>query len=638
MICLIIKSAIPGRVRLQEKQLYRNEELSQMMHLFIKTIRGVRASHVNPVIGTIVVEYDPGLLDVQVIQEKIGQMLAVDQSHFQSIQQYYHEYFADELRLRRARQRMFFFGGLYLLLRVKTWVFGKFVLAESVPTLQVAAIVTIITGYPLLRRGYQKLDEYFPTKVDQFLLLVATGLTLVREGCKGVLLLFLKAWTDSLQAVSDLQIKKVMLESNSNPFALVWLHSLEGEEVLVPLTSLQPGDHVSFYENEPVLVDGMVESGEAEVNCMYWSGQPEIRSIGGGDLIHNGMVLLSGGIRVCVEQLPDLQPKPDEMIEKLLLYEQMAAYQESVIYLASGIALGSYVLTGQVLGPLAVLLVMSPAAVELALTSGLTNYVKLLLKNQIVLRNLHTMEKIRNVHQIIFDKTGTLTRTEFIETAEGRILQEGLLPDAVNAVARLKEIGVEQLTVLSGDTLGRVEDVAQRLEIVDYYSNHSPEEKAALVQERRKTGVVIMAGDGVNDLQAMQAADVSITFHDASGPAVTQADCVLLERRLELVPKLLELTEESYVMIEKNIRCGQFYSLGYGLLCALGKIQLFQAESLHVLNSIFSTVNSCRISGVDSSTVCQVIYPFVENHPAKWDGKKTEAFLTGNFQACIPTI
>lgn len=631
---MVIKSNIPGRVRLQEERLYRNEELSQVMQLLIKTIQGVRAGHVNPVIGTVVVEYDPASLNVEALQKKIEWMLAVDPAHFQSIRQYYRGYFADELRLRQARQRMFFFGGLYLLLRVKIWVFGRFVAAESLPVLYAAATITIVMGYPLLRRGYREIGAYFPTVSDQILLLIGTGLTFVREGSKGVLLLFLKAWIDSLRAISTLQIKKVMLESNSNPFALVWLHPLAGEKSLVPLSTLQAGDRIVFYQNEPVLVDGSVEEGEAEVNCVYWNGQPEIRHITGGDRVYNGMVLLSGKLRLRVEQVPDLQPKPDELMENLLLYERVRGYRERVIYLAAGISAASCFVTGQILGPLAVLLVMTPAAVELALTSGLTNYLKLLLQNNIVLRNLNTIEKIRGVKQLVFDKTGTLTQVRIA----GQRVDEELLPGAAEAIRRLKTIGVHDMTILSGDTDERVAGVARTLEIGDYYAGRSPEEKAEFVRQQRAEGPVVMVGDGVNDLPAMKEADVSITFRDASGPAVTQADCVLLERRLELVAKLFELTEESYTVMEQNIRSGQFYSLGYGLLSAIGKISLIQAESLQVLNSIFSIVNSCRISHVDSSAVCQVLYPFFENHPAKWDARKTEAFLTGNFSACIPPV
>lgn len=82
--------------------------------------------------------------------------------------------------------------------------------------------------------------------------------------------------------------------------------------------------------------------------------------------------------------------------------------------------------------------------------------------------------------------------------------------DAVKTVKTLKSMGL-RVVLASGDKRENVERAARRVGVEEYYYSMKPDDKVALVERlRRETGGVAMVGDGVNDIEALAAADLGI--------------------------------------------------------------------------------------------------------------------------------
>lgn len=694
----------PGRVRLKVDSLYKNYDLAQIVKLYSGELDGVNKVKINSITGTVVFDYDISKIDLITIKSAINSIIN-NEIYLKFIKEQYSDYLKEEKKFQSHKKKMVVFGSIYILYKIKQHYFGKFFINRSLPVLQVAALVTLIKGYPQLKKTYKKVMQYFPTEADKLLLVVGTALTLSREGNKGVMLLFLKSFTDALQSYSKLQIERILIENNAFDNTFVWYNHGE-EEFLLPLKSLEENDEVTFYENETVVTDGIVTEGDALVNHIYYSGQPEVTKISHNDNVHEGMIIVSGKIKVRVNKKPERSLKSDVLLNDLNISQNIKKYQQNSIYYASTLALGSYFITGSTLAPLSVLLLMTPSASKVALNSGLANYLKLLMKNKIMLKNINTIEKIIQAKQIVFDKTGTLTKGNlkineveiynesystdeiikiaascegniyhpiakaFIDSADNdtnsselafnndtiyipskglisnynnhnvvigneefmieenivinnihnsnlngldyhipiyiaidnkitaRILMnEEIEHNAKKSMQELKDSGFSDISIISGDLENNTSHVADKLGIGDYEGKLTLYEKKQYIYDKKQTGRVIMVGDGINDSLAMKEADISISFlNNASEETLLKSDCILLEKNMLLIPKLVNITEKSYYRIQRNIDFSKDFNFAFGILAMFGYYGPFSAKSLNTLNSIISILNSSRIS------------------------------------------
>ncbi len=694
----------PGRIRVKIDSLYKNSELSQITRMYLRELDGINSVKVNPVLGTVALNFDSSKMNIKYIEDSLDFIIR-NELHIKYIQTQYADYLNEENKFRKARNKMLIFGSIYVIYKIKQHYFGKFFINRNFPVLLAASMITLIKGYPQLKNAYQKVMKHFPSDSDKFILVAGTLLTLSREGNKGTMLLFLKAFTDALQSHSKLQIERMLINNNLNNNSFVWYNRAD-DEYLLPLKAIEENDIVSFYENEPIAVDGVVVEGSALINNIYYSGQPELKRINLGEFVCEGMIIVSGSLKVKVTRLSEKILKPDVVLNKLHIVQDVKKYQRSSIYYASAFAVGSYFITGSYLAPLSVLLLMTPSASNVALNYGLANYLKLLIKNKIMLRNINTIEKIRSVDSVVFDKTGTLTKgdlkIEAVEifdekysvdkvihiaaSCEGSVYHpvswslrsfseeiepnipaiyipsKGVLSDynghkiaignmelmdeesidisvckednlkneshitvyfavdgkltakismsekieekSAEMVARLKEIGIKDISIISGDLESNAKKISRELNIAKYEGGMSVIEKQEFINNKKQDCTVIMAGDGINDSLAMKEADVSISFlNSASEGVLLKSDCILLEKDMLLIPKLIDITEQSYYRIQKNIDFSKNYNLAFGILAMFGYYGPFSAKSLNTLNSILAVLNSSKISTMPIKTI-----------------------------------
>ena len=127
-------------------------------------------------------------------------------------------------------------------------------------------------------------------------------------------------------------------------------------------------------------------------------------------------------------------------------------------------------------------------------------------------------------------------------------------PEAAAIVRALRERGITEVVLLSGDTDDSTRRVADALGVREWRARMSPEQKADYVRALKKRGRrVAVVGDGVNDSVAFALADLSIAMGGGADMARANSDVVLLDDRLELIPRAIDLSRESLALMNQNI-------------------------------------------------------------------------------------
>ena len=127
--------------------------------------------------------------------------------------------------------------------------------------------------------------------------------------------------------------------------------------------------------------------------------------------------------------------------------------------------------------------------------------------------------------------------------AFGDTLKAGALP----AIEQLNALQISS-HLLTGDNRGSAKVVAEALGITDVHAEVLPADKAATVSELKKTGVVAMVGDGINDAPALAAADIGIAMGGGTDVAMHAAGITLMRGDPRLVPAALEIRDRKSVV------------------------------------------------------------------------------------------
>ncbi len=130
------------------------------------------------------------------------------------------------------------------------------------------------------------------------------------------------------------------------------------------------------------------------------------------------------------------------------------------------------------------------------------------------------------------------------------------------AIEHLRALGIEP-RILSGDHSAAVAAAAATLGVEEHEGQLTPEDKAARVDELRRAGRAVgMAGDGINDALALEAADVGIAMGGGADVAIEAADCALLRDDPVVLVELVKLARKTLRTVRQNLA----WAFGYNLL------------------------------------------------------------------------
>ncbi len=168
---------------------------------------------------------------------------------------------------------------------------------------------------------------------------------------------------------------------------------------------------------------------------------------------------------------------------------------------------------------------------------------------------------------------------------------------AKRALARLRELGVGRLILLSGDNQTVAEAIAKTVGIDEARGDLMPEDKVNAIRTLGAEGGVAMIGDGVNDAPAMANATVGVSMGVAgSDVALEAADIALMADNLETLPFAVGLSRAAVGIIRQNL----WISLGTIALLvpsAIFGLKMGYAVFFHEGSTVVVVLNALRLLG-----------------------------------------
>ncbi|MHA2959783.1 heavy metal translocating P-type ATPase [Priestia megaterium] len=125
----------------------------------------------------------------------------------------------------------------------------------------------------------------------------------------------------------------------------------------------------------------------------------------------------------------------------------------------------------------------------------------------------------------------------------------------VSALESLKQNGMQQIVMLTGDNEGTAKMIASESRVDRYFADLLPEDKVKAIQQLQHEGYqTAMVGDGINDAPALATADLGIAMGGAgTDTAMETADIVLMADNLEKLPHTMKLSRKALAVIKQNI-------------------------------------------------------------------------------------
>ncbi len=174
-------------------------------------------------------------------------------------------------------------------------------------------------------------------------------------------------------------------------------------------------------------------------------------------------------------------------------------------------------------------------------------------------------------------------------------LEDPIKDDAKASIEAIKKRGITPI-MLTGDHKKIAQKVANELGIEKFYYELTPEHKAAFVEDMHKQNkVVVMVGDGVNDILALSQADIGIVMGSGSDIAIEVGDVVLLDDSLASLVQSFKIASTTYKFIKENLVLSLVYNaITIPLAMAGFVIPLVAAISMS-FSSLLVVGNSMRI-------------------------------------------
>ncbi len=175
-------------------------------------------------------------------------------------------------------------------------------------------------------------------------------------------------------------------------------------------------------------------------------------------------------------------------------------------------------------------------------------------------------------------------------------LSDKIRKEAAQALKDLRDLGIRQVAMVTGDRESVAEKVANVLDIDEFRSECLPEAKVEYVENAKKSYPTAVVGDGVNDAPALAEGDLGIAMGAiGSDIAVNSASIALMTNDLRRIPMLISLSQKSRMVIYQNLCIGILFVFGGMVLLVFDKMTPIGAAVLYTLSTLVVIFNSARL-------------------------------------------
>ncbi len=186
---------------------------------------------------------------------------------------------------------------------------------------------------------------------------------------------------------------------------------------------------------------------------------------------------------------------------------------------------------------------------------------------QVLVGNQLLMEN-NNIQTIKCDDLGTIVHLAIDGQYKGHIhIGDKIKPTSKQAISELKNLGINQIVMLTGDDKNVADKIAEELNIDKVYANLLPQDKVSKVDELLKQKQTLaFVGDGINDAPVISLADVGVAMGAlGSDAAIEAADIVLMDDDPLKVSKAIKIAKKCMRIVYENI----YFAIGVKVLCLI---------------------------------------------------------------------
>ncbi|SFB34581.1 copper-(or silver)-translocating P-type ATPase [Acetitomaculum ruminis DSM 5522] len=468
------------------------------------------------------------------------------------------------------------------------------------------------------------------------------------------------------------------------------------EEIIVPVEKIKKDDLVRILPGETIPVDGLILRGESSIDQSAITGESLPVDKGPGESVFSGTINCFGSIDIRTTKVGK-----DSSLQKLISLVEEAEKKQAptariadkwasiLVPVALLIAIAAFIVTGNIIRAVTVMVVFCPCALVLATPTAIMAAIGQATKKGIVIKSGQALENMGKAHTIAFDKTGTITYGKlevsdiisFSDMSEDNLLQlassaesksehplgkaicnnakkkklssynvtdfkmsvgkgiscfinkekyllvnekfirennvfldkkvieyldfkrlEGkasiiisdskkvlgvislsdiLRPESKKVIEELKQLNCKPV-LLTGDNEKSAKFFANKAGITEVYADLLPNEKVENILNMRKSSIICMIGDGVNDAPALKTADVGIAMGVmGSDIAIDASDIALMTDDISKLPYLKWLSTTTVKTIKSSITLSMSINFFAIILSVTGYLNPTSAALVH---------------------------------------------------------
>ena len=212
--------------------------------------------------------------------------------------------------------------------------------------------------------------------------------------------------------------------------------------------------------------------------------------------------------------------------------------------------------------------------------------------------------KLMNLENIAFDKKENLGTAIYL-AADGKYIGNILISDEVKedsarAIKGMKENGVKEIVMLTGDNEAIGKNIAEKLGIDKVFTELLPNEKVEKLEEIYKTksekGKVAFVGDGINDAPVLARADLGIAMGGAgSDAAIEAADVVIMNDEPSKIVTAINIAKKTKEIVWQNITIAFAVKIIVMILGLFGDATMWEAVFADVGVALLAVLNATRV-------------------------------------------
>ncbi len=176
-------------------------------------------------------------------------------------------------------------------------------------------------------------------------------------------------------------------------------------------------------------------------------------------------------------------------------------------------------------------------------------------------------------------------------------VQDSLRDNMKKALNRLRNIGFDDIILLTGDVEQQAEVIAERIRVDSFLAEVLPENKSDAILKLQAQGIpVIMVGDGINDAPALAYSDVGISMGSTrTDIAMEAADITIIQDDPMYIPGIIKLSKKTMGIVRQNFATSIGVNSAGLILSALGLLPVFWGAVLHNATTVGVVLNSTRL-------------------------------------------